>query len=110
MSKEQHVSTPWTLGGSAAWSEAAKDRGPVFVCDMHEGTHVPVGTNQANARFIVRAVNSHQALIDALRPFANTPIHHFQQGHSGIASDCPECGPVLRAINALALAEKDLSQ
>ena len=64
--QEQHMQTPWILGGSAAWSEAAKDRGPIFICDIREGTHVPVGTNQANARFIVEAVNNHHRYKAAL--------------------------------------------
>lgn len=81
MSKEQHMRTPWILGGSAAWSEAAKDRGPIFICDIREGTHIPVGTNQANARFIVRAVNEYDANKEALRGVAimlNTELAKYE--------------------------------
>lgn len=102
MSKEQHIRTPWNLGGSAAWSDAAKDRGPLFICDMREGTHVPVGTNQANARFIVRAVNSHEALFNAVR-------HALAIENSVTMGLEKELKAQAKAIyeSALALAEKE---
>lgn len=110
MSKEQHIKAPWILGGSAAWSEAAKDRGPIFICDIREGTHVPVGTNQANARFIVRAVNSHETLVEALRalePYLSTEAQLLDAAslNEGRASGFDMASVKARA--ALALAAKE---
>lgn len=104
MPEEKYTATPWILGGSAAWSQTAKDRGPVFICDIREGTHVPVGTNQANARLIVHAVNNHEALIAALREAIEIiKIWHGPEAWDIYNEHSPE---MIRINEALASAEK----
>ena len=64
-----------------------------------------------NANFVVRAVNSHQALVDALEPFAeegadltNAPCHRGLT----TAENCGRCGKALRARAALKLARGEV--
>jgi hypothetical protein len=63
---------PWHLNYNYAWSDACKDRGPVFVCNLATGTHVPEEQNQINAEFIVRAVSCHDDLTAAVTLLSET--------------------------------------
>ena len=48
---------------------------------------------------------TNKRLREALKPFANQKIEHFEQGHAEIPDKCPACGPILRARAALKEAE-----
>ena len=69
-----HTPTPWHLNVNSAWSDATKDRGPVFVCTMVTGTHVLEDQNEANAAYIVRAVNSHERLLNLLKQMQSANV------------------------------------
>jgi len=79
----KHTPTPWHIRsytnykGFSIWEE----RGSKCVCERWDNLEGQQEINKANAEFIVRAVNSHQALLDACRQIANGPFSH----------DCPHC-------------------
>ena len=64
-----HTPTPWRLDHShiSAWADAPR-YGRVFTCDIgHSDWHKAKNSpGLANAAFIVRAVNSHDAMLDVL--------------------------------------------
>lgn len=89
-----HTPTPWRIGGLDP-----KVIGPVRVLKAH-GTEVPqqqavcrvlerTGETQANAELIVRAVNSHQVLTDALTQIVEWLAEW--QAHSCPGFDCAIC-------------------
>lgn len=58
----KHTPGPWHLSGNSAWADSCKDRGNVFSCELHTGTHVPPDQNEANARLISAAPELLEAL------------------------------------------------
>jgi len=58
----EHTPTPWRLEGYSIYSSAHKGRHIVATSDPYWG----LNQNKANAAFIVKAVNSHEALVKAL--------------------------------------------
>lgn len=69
----QHTPTPWSIEGKLNKHQeglliTSRD-GLSIVCEMSGG--LPFYEVEANAAFIVRAVNSHEALINALKEVSN---------------------------------------
>jgi hypothetical protein len=70
--------------------------------------HQPPWTSgAADAAFAVRAVNAHDALVEALKEITPPMLHERASCHFGICSqeECGQCGRIARAHAALALAE-----
>lgn len=83
MTQVQHTPTPWSVEQPNEqtpnlWIVAAGNPGiaKIETCDYDDGKgHRITGEDQANAAFIVKAANSHQALVNALQ----TIKHSMQQ-------------------------------
>jgi hypothetical protein len=101
-----HTPTPWELvdagDGEAVYIDAP-EHGDWAIA-------VPQGENaKANAELIVRAVNSHDALVEALTELLSvaTGGNDYALCHNGIVSrsECSQCQRVDRAREALKLAQ-----
>lgn len=106
-----HTPTPWDWGIHEDTDEIgllAGDRGIARLFDTR-GVALPIPREEAlaNAELIVRAVNSHDALVGALEDCAELLDHiHQSMGRHNCTVDCPDIGKrVRRAGNALALAK-----
>lgn len=77
MSNAKHTPTPWTNGENGliyGFIDAESDNGAPLVCDViiangsekRAATGATNDEEEANAVFIVRAVNAHEALLEAL--------------------------------------------
>lgn len=63
--KPQHTPTPWRVGAKASQCVYGADESPIFMVDsMEEHTRAQ---EKIDAAFIVRAVNSHEELLNALK-------------------------------------------
>lgn len=90
MNKTQakHTPTPWNYSENSvnAWSDSCKDRGNIFSCQLRTGTHIPENQNEINAGFIVRAVNSHEELLEACKRVL-AMLEHCGYGGSNISDE-----------------------
>lgn len=96
---DKHTPTPWSVGRAdygARYVYAATEDEPGEVARM---IAEPV---EANARLIVRAVNSHAALVEALRE-TQAWIHEYICSAVVCPAKCQE--PCVQARAALAAAE-----
>lgn len=64
--------TPWSVGsdGKRIWVEYEYPQGCAPICSMHhtnEDEPIPESSMAANAKLIAQAVNSHEAMIEALK-------------------------------------------
>lgn len=86
----QHTPTPWQANNWATGWTVSGDHSSICRLD---------GCNNAdaNAQFIVRAVNSHAALVRALRRMMNT--HGAHGPCSG--NDCRDCGAAYQQARAV---------
>ncbi len=106
-----HVHTsprPWTV-----WDPEGRGGDPICICALHGQTIAVVEaaditdeaaheTQIANATFIVRAVNTHDALVQALRDCVN----RLDQAHGG-DPNYPRCNATIAAArDALAQAQE----
>jgi hypothetical protein len=67
--KTTHTPTPWYVG-NPSWDGGPPDEVYFTECNQDgESFLFETGGNYANAEFIVRAVNSHEALLEALQGF-----------------------------------------
>jgi len=82
MSNSKHSPTPWRLSTQDVC--VAFDRTDEIVFDTYGGEH-PKEVEQANAAFIIRAVNSHDQLV-ALLKAADNKLHAMHHYHSGDAA------------------------
>ena len=87
-----HTPTPWDLRSR---SITVKDNGEDIVAEANGGLSGTIGEAVANAAFIVRACNSHEALVDALSRFDKYLEQHSTPELQGVWCD---------AIQALKLA------
>lgn len=121
----KHTPTPWTVWSGEGYSATGRARTSVcrHVGELESNDHTCVADvlgdteakSHANAAFIVTAVNSHDALVKALQPFAHIAevlgdkppqgtgdVLHEWQLMSGMAallhSDCIAARDVLRAL------------
>lgn len=65
----QHSPLPWYLDGAHVYSPRSETnlrQPPVAICNNTHGLGEAGETDRANAQYIVKAVNNHQALVDAL--------------------------------------------
>lgn len=107
MSKE-HTKTPWKHSGREIVTAYTGDGGRVIAIAAHGSiSNAPVldmghddwDLGMANLSFIVRAVNSHEALVDALK---------LLQGFDWRLDDSTHAQEIKRrALEALALADND---
>ena len=81
---------------NCVYSDACKDRGWIARCELREGSHVPPGTNAANAAFIVRAANCHDDLLAACE------AAEFAANHIDCVRAMQEALPAIRAAIAKA--------
>lgn len=66
--REGHTPVPWRAGTEFTFVIAGRDDDPIPIADTDYDIASPdYETAKANAAFIVRAVNSHAALVSALR-------------------------------------------
>ena len=68
MTNEKHTKTPWyakTRHG-ITWIDDGQLDASLCICEMAETFDEMIEQPQANAAFIVRAVNAHEALVEAL--------------------------------------------
>lgn len=89
-----HTPTPWTYredGDANHFAILTGDEKQWVISFLHNGEAMPV-QQKANAAFIVRAVNSHAALVDALE----RALPYFVSGA------CPEIQAIMTAALALA--------
>jgi hypothetical protein len=93
----KHTPTPWRVAIEPPYEESAR----IFSGDIYLGSlgnsDQTKDETRANAEFIVRAVNSHDALVAALRRI----MPHQQSSTHSHDCGCSYC----EAVNALALAE-----
>jgi hypothetical protein len=80
----KHSPLPWKVDGDGVRAMVRADDATI-VALRHR---LPGDVNEANSAFIVRAVNAHDELVAALRPFASL-LRHFD----GRASR-PTTGPI----------------
>lgn len=109
--KTQHTPTPWAKSGGFDELTGADGTKVIISAELAAGfgsvTHYPKAT--ANAAFIVLAVNTHDALFEALRGLLDCPIQCDctpRQQDSGHCAGCWFPGYIDRhnqAISALAL-------
>ena len=97
----EHTKTPWYGNGRAIVTAFCQKE----ICLCHAEDEFPEDIAYANAAFIVRAVNAHEKLVEALRN-----VSYFRTGkrcwcEPGRESDNHE-GQCLAAREDLALAEK----
>ena len=119
--KPMHTPTPWTTFGRNILADNADGDDLIVACVGHsDGTlnqlRVPAKeTNIANAALIVRAVNSHEAMREALELTQKSETDHANcEACDGEieAEQCEECFPLadkarLARRAALALADKE---
>jgi hypothetical protein len=85
MSKPNHTPTPWRLY-PAGTSVPHYDVCPRIVADRPSGRGVDDPISDADAEFIVLAVNAHEVLVEALHALAMG--HH--EGEDWHEESCPE--------------------
>ena|ERR1700722_3957888 len=73
-----HTKTPWTHGKTFALVYAKKDGWNTQICSTHS-SYIEPPECAANARFIVRACNNHDDLVDSLE----TILHHIDTTNAG---------------------------
>lgn len=74
---QKHTPTPWKTDGNEIWQEKPIIENKHFhICKVHGVCQTQV--NKANASFIVRACNSHDELVEALKRTHKALIHHIQ--------------------------------
>lgn len=68
MKKQNHTPTPWRTykPDGEKWHIGAEDPSHLIIGTIN-GHYRTSGINQANAEFIVRAVNSHEILLEAVK-------------------------------------------
>lgn len=101
-----HTPTPWHTRSAMGWSIDDEGGNQLAICRGNYSATTPHGDTD-NAAFIVRCVNSHDALVRALEAFI-PPDHFIEAMRQYLASD-PGCGEgdyrrVLNAKAALSLA------
>lgn len=115
----QHTPTPWEVqdpmgADIGLWivetgKQAYEWRCIALACqdgdDREPGDPAPIGSLEqaANAAFIVRACNSHTAMLEALDALLHLPTH--SQGGAGVFVHSQDWGPVIAKARA-ALAEQ----
>ena len=62
MADIQHTPGPWTIGRGRRWITS----GDVDIARIHDVSKIGEAEAVANAEFIIRACNSHDALLEAL--------------------------------------------
>lgn len=89
---------PWKAMPTGAYSDACKDRGAIFVCNIRTGTHVAEDSNQANAAYIVHACNNYQRLVEALRSFQRAASADKVEDFSAVSNAADNAGALLREL------------
>ena len=117
--KPTHTPTPWQVtedvdNGMQRWHEIIGDKNEVMVarCEFRRENLENALEQLANAEFIVRAVNSYDAMRAALRPFAALlSAHHADMPDNrpvfGINDALFTVGDLHAARAALALADQE---
>lgn len=91
----KHTPTPWTVGYASLSVEGKTEKGVMKILDIRGWGHLTgrghgaLGLSdeqgkqvqEANAEFIVRACNSHDALVEALEKIANMGNESTVDGH-----------------------------
>lgn len=103
MSAPKHTPTPWKFSQTHAHTLTIRhaDGGGEYVAEIRVGdTPELLLTDEANARFIVRAVNAHDDLLEALRDLIEWQAVEHEDG-------CPEddtcscaAAPIIAKVNA----------
>jgi len=93
--KHSHTATPWVYPTGSVTVRTKV--GSIHLCNMSNG--VPLKEQEANAEFIVRAVNAHDELVKAIKDL----LYLFDIGNMEDEPDEPE---QVRAKKVLAKAEK----
>lgn len=103
--EQQHTPTPWRFQRKNFIVGDEHDDMATIVAEVDFGdTKKEAQIGEANARFIVRAVNSHEALVTACRNGLQSRIVLLGEcGHEPPVDSCTTCG----FRSALALAEKE---
>lgn len=107
---QEHTATPWQVGeaGLGLWI-TGPDKNANVICDLvgrgAEGYPVML-TNEdfENAKLIVRAVNAHQLLVDALGEMLN----RFYPHACDRGPMCAKCGALKAGQAALLFAQKEI--
>jgi hypothetical protein len=102
MSNAKHTPTPWKIGTDSEGHQPMvySERGhEILICSLYSRS---VAEAQANAAHIVKCVNGHEALVEALKE-ANNRI-------SLLESQLPLIGISLEADRVQTLINKALSQ
>jgi len=104
VSMEKATERPWGInlahGVPTIFSQSKT--GYPAICMMSSGAEKP--NNEANAALIVRAVNSHEALIEALENLIKRTERLDKRLLNGNEIEC-ELGEITRAKKALSLAK-----
>jgi hypothetical protein len=64
--KSEHTPTPWAVDEDHPTSVVFEADTEIEICTTDSGSSAEQGEDEANAALIVRAVNSHAALVEAL--------------------------------------------
>ena len=83
MSEDKATPRPWTLAGEYMVGMGKRPVASTDVYNSNQDTMRHREENQANAQLIVRAVNNHEALVEALRMIDK--LYHSEDGAGAIA-------------------------
>lgn len=106
--KQEHTPTPWSTVEILGMGKTGV-RGVRPICDAMVRRDQEEGEAEANAAFIVKAVNSHEALVEALRETRNALLWLAQEAEARAGVPKAIIGGARhhaeKANNALKLAE-----
>lgn len=109
--KAEHTPTPWKTGGSFGLDVLTSDGNThIANCGIYQGENEYTQGKQANAEFIVRAVNNHDALVEALNELLDTGIALARRFESHCVSDDEVEQEFIVARHKAAIALKQASE
>lgn len=89
-----HTETPWELNEHGAigkhWNGAVTPLATTIIPAWHEDRHKGAEEADANAAFIIGAVNSHADLLETIHWMAQTFHQAHHQDHAGTWKECPK--------------------
>lgn len=97
MSEQKHTPTPWKVE-IGRWMVG---EGGIHVAQFMGGGE---RETRADIAFTLRAVNSHEALVEALKPFSEQKCYGAESGFARACINTPTC-PTCAARAAIAKAE-----
>ena len=74
MTKAQHTPTPWHIESVATSAYSAR----VFICDANGSRVTDINCGDDDAKFIVKACNAHDALVEALQALMRLDVKGHQ--------------------------------